>query len=83
MDPLERIATALERIATAQEQLANDDPLSRLERAMQRLPEPERAPTGDLAAFTSAEEFDAAMRAGGATEADVERMLASFGKRDS
>ena len=78
MEPLERIATALERIAAARERIANDDPLSRLERAMERLPGPD-AP-GDLAAFDSAEAFDAAMRAGGASEADIERMLSSFGR---
>jgi hypothetical protein len=33
---LRRIADSLERIAVAQEQMANDDPLSRIERALSR-----------------------------------------------
>lgn len=34
----ERIATALERIDARLEQVANDDPLSRVERALERAP---------------------------------------------
>ena len=36
---LERIAENLERIARSIDQMANDDPLSRVERALERAPE--------------------------------------------